>query len=90
MDTRRTGKQEPIGKDRTLIIPGCDSAIAGKFRRFGQPLVVVYDYEKLLNCFQKQGMTEEQASELICERYESKWLGTGMPAIMHAENEDAE
>lgn len=85
---RRTEKQEPPGKDQTLFIPGCDEAIVGRFRRCGQPIVVVYDFTKLVQCFQKTGMNEEDAQEWVAYNVEGAWFGAGTPAIMHTEEDE--
>lgn len=47
--------------DEAIIFHGCDEAIIGyDNRRF-----IVYSYDKLLEVFKKQGMTEEEAIEWI-------------------------
>jgi hypothetical protein len=70
--------------DKTLRIDGCDEAIVGVGCRCGQPLVVVYDRDKLIQHFHKEGMTLEEAEEWVSYNIEGAWLGEGTPVIMEA------
>ena len=81
--------QEPV-IDRTLMIPGADACILGTFRRCGQPTVIAYDYPKLVQHFIAQGMTQDDAEEWIDVNIEGAWVGSGTPAVVHTEDEDAQ
>lgn len=70
-------------KDKTLLIDGCDRAILGWFQRCGQPVVAVYDHERLVHEFVRQGMTEEEAVEWVSFNIVGGWLGQGTPAVLH-------
>lgn len=74
----------------TLRITDCDSAIIGQIDRCGQPTVIVYDYLLLIQAFQAQGMTEDEAIEHISYNVEGAWVGEGTPAVMHPVDEDEE
>lgn len=75
--------------DKTLFIKGADDCIIGTFRRCGQNTVIAYDYVKLVKHFQRDGMTEENAREWIAVEIEGQWFGSGTPAVVHTEDEDA-
>jgi hypothetical protein len=66
-----------------LQIDGCKAALIGYFQRPGQQPLLVYDYIKLVACFVKQGMTEDEANEWVTVNVESAWMGEGTPAILH-------
>lgn len=66
-----------------LQIDGCAKALIGWFQRPGAGPLLVYDYDKLVACFVKQGMTEDEAVEWVAVNVESAWMGEGTPAILH-------
>jgi hypothetical protein len=68
--------------DPTLFIDDAEQALVGYIRRCGQPLVAVYDYEKLVAVYQASGMTEEEATEWIEVNVIGAWLGTGTPSVL--------
>jgi len=72
--------------DSVLMIDGCESAIIGWFERCGQGPLLIYDYEKLVTHFVKEGMDEDEAEEWISFNIEGAWMGKGTPAIMHRIN----
>ncbi len=72
--------------DSVLMIDGCESAIIGWFERCGQGPLLIYDYEKLVAHFVKEGMDEDEAEEWISFNIEGAWMGKGTPAIMHRIN----
>lgn len=72
--------------DSVLMIDGCESAIIGWFERCGQGPLLIYDYEKLVAHFVKEGMDEDEAEEWISFNIEGAWMGSGTPAIMHRIN----
>ena len=72
----------------TMFIDGCDQAIIGLACRCGQPPIVVYDHDKLVEKFMTDGMTDEEALEWISFNIESAWHGKGTPAVMHPGDAD--
>ena len=45
--------------------------------------VVVYDYDKLIECFMKQGMTDEEAVEWIDYNVTGGYIGEKTPLVFH-------
>lgn len=72
-----------------LLFDGCDKVIVGYISRCGQVPMVVYDWERLVRVFEKQGMTNEEADEWVAFNCEGAWLGAGTPRILHRGNADA-
>jgi len=72
--------------DGTLLLNEAESAIVGWFERCGQVPVLIYDYEKLVAHFVKEGMDKDEAEEWISSNIEGAWMGKGTPAIMHRIN----
>ena len=61
-----------------------DEAIVGLGCRCGQPVVIVYDYAKLVAAFVKHdGLTEEEATEWADLNVAGAWLGPHTPILMH-------
>ena len=57
-----------------LVMDGFDDCIIGICTRFGQPEIVAYDLNKVIEKLMADGMTEGQAYEY----YEYNQLGAGM------------
>ena len=70
-------------RDQTLFIPDKNEAVIGWFQRCGQVPVVVYDYEKLVELFVKDGLDEDEAAEWVSVNIENAWVGQGTPAILY-------
>jgi hypothetical protein len=70
-------------RDETLFIDGCDDAIIGWAQRVGEPTIVVYDHNKLVDKFVRDGMNAEESEEWVSFNIEGAWMGRGTPAIMH-------
>jgi hypothetical protein len=67
----------------TLFIGGADAAIVGFINRCGEDPIVVYDYDRLVTVFMKQGMTDDEAEEWISVNVEGAWVGKGTPGVLH-------
>jgi len=74
-------------EDKT-VWTGCDAAIVGLGHRCGQESLVVYDYNKLIEVFIKQGMTAEESIEWIDFNILGAWIGEDTPIILMEEDED--
>lgn len=61
----------------------CDAAIVGIAERCGQPTLLVYDYEKLVQCFVDQGASWEEAMEWVGYNIAGAWVGPHTPLILH-------
>jgi hypothetical protein len=71
-----------MSEDELLFIPDADAALLGTVWRCGQAPFVVYDYEKLVDFFVGQGMTDEEAEEWISYNIEGAWVGDSTPGIL--------
>jgi hypothetical protein len=65
-----------------LMIPGADDAVIGTVKRCSQDEFVVYDYEKLVASFVRQGMDREEAEEWIDFNISGVWVGSRTPGIL--------
>lgn len=74
--------------DKTLLIDHADDAIIGYVQRCGEPLIVIYDHERLLTHFTKQGMSVEEASEWIDYNITGAWVGKGTPGVLVRANRE--
>lgn len=61
----------------------CDDALVGYAERCGQPALAVYDYEKLVEVFLAQGMSQEEAVEWIEFNIAGAWVGEQTPLLLH-------
>lgn len=62
---------------------GCDAAIVGIVERCGQPPLVCYDYELLVQCFVDEETDLEGATEWVDYNIVGAWVGDGTPVILH-------
>lgn len=68
----------------TLKADGFDDAFIGFFERCGQPVVLVYDFEKVVEVLIKRdGMTRDDAEEYVQFNILGAWVGEGTPALLH-------
>lgn len=63
-------------------IDGYDSCIVGVVERFGQPPIVCYDKEKIIQKLIDNGMDCEKANEFFCINYLGYWVGDGTPCFL--------
>lgn len=59
-----------------------DEAIVGVVERFGLEPILCYDLGVLLKCYEKQGMTEEDAREFFDFNVIGAWVGDKTPCFM--------
>lgn len=71
-----------IVKNKMKKWDNCDEAIIGKGVRCGQEPVLVYDYNKLIKVFKKEGMSEEESMEWIDYNIIGAWIGDDTPIIL--------
>lgn len=71
-----------MATDKTLLIEGADDAILGFIQRCGQPPVAIYDNDRLIAHYEKQGMTFDEAVEWIDYNVIGAWVGKGTPAVL--------
>lgn len=65
-----------------ILWTDCDKALIGIAERCGAIPLPVYDYNKLLVIFQKQGMEPHEAAEWIEYNILGAYVGTRTPLIM--------
>ena len=75
-----------LEEEESLLIDGVymDSALVGVGRRCGQPLLAVYDRDKLMQGFIDSGMSHEDAEEWVCRNVEGAWVGESTPLGVEA------
>lgn len=65
--------------DEALRIDGFDDCIIGVARRCGQPSLLVYDSDKIIERLIDQGMLEEDAYDYYSFNIAGAWMGEGTP-----------
>ena len=75
-----------LEEEESLLIDGVymDSALVGVGRRCGQPLLAVYDRDKLMQGFIDRGRRQEDAEEGGCRKVEGAWVGESTPLVVEA------
>lgn len=66
----------------TLLLDGADDAIIGYIQRCGHPVVAIYDHQKLVEHFVREGMTEDEAEEWVEFNIVGAWMGEGTPGVL--------
>ena len=73
-----------------LKADGLDDAIIGTGCRCGQPDLLAYDVEKIIEIFVKRdGMTYEEASEFVDYNVVGAWVGAETPIFIYPGRGDA-
>ena len=67
-----------------MMADGLEDACVGVMMRFGQGPVALYDYDKCIEIFMKEGSSEEEAVEHFEFNVMGAWVGDGTPAFMKA------
>lgn len=62
---------------------GVDSALVGVGTRCGTPLVAVYEYEKLVQCFINEACDEDCAREWVDYNILGAYIGPDTPIIIY-------
>ena len=66
-----------------MVINGYDEAIIGVARRCGQPDLIAYDLEKIIEILVKRdGMSYEEAVEYFEFNIEGAWMGDNTPCFI--------
>ena len=74
-----------IAKDNELLLmDDYDDAIVGLVDRFGQPTIVCYDKEKVIEKLMADGMTDEEALEWYEYNQIGAWMGETTPCFLSA------
>ena len=72
---------DAIGES-ALLFDGIDGALLGFGSRPGQPMLAVYDYNKIIDEFVNAGMTYEDAVEWTDYNIVGAWIGEQTPIIV--------
>ena len=73
--------------DGSLLADGFEKVFIGWFRRCGEPMVAVYDYEKAVDILiERDGMEYEDAVEYMEFNVTGAWMGKGTPAFLVRES----
>lgn len=75
--------------DKLYKFDGLDEAIVGLGTQANGEMLIVYSYEKMLDIFMADGMTEEEAEEHIDFNVAGLNIGESTPFIMHEMNSKA-
>lgn len=69
----------------TVTFDGLDDAIVGVGGQWSKRTLVIYDYQKLIDCFMQQNSwTYEEAEEWVGFNVIQLWAGEGTPIIMES------
>ena len=71
-----------------LFMDGFDDCIAGVVQRYGQPTIICYDKEKVLEQVTDDGMTDEEAIEYFEYNQIGAWGGEQTPCFISPFNEE--
>ena len=82
VDDPRQRLVDATGDDEMLFADGFDAAIVGYAQRCGEPIVVVYDAEKAVQCLVDQGMTHDEAVEFFHFNTVDAWVGPRTPVFL--------
>lgn len=71
--------------EQALTADGFDDALIGICRRFGEPPIAAYSYEKCIDLLMKQGMLMQDAIEYFDFNVIGAWVGEGTPVFIQTE-----
>ena len=69
-------------ENEMLTMDGYDDCIVGVVERFGQPPLVCYDRDKVIESHMKDDMSYEEAEEFFEFNQIGAWLGEGTPCFI--------
>lgn len=65
-----------------LLLDGFENALIGVARRCGQPVLAVYDQDRIIQTLIEQGMDAEAAVEYFEYNVAGAWVGEQTPIIL--------
>ena len=71
-------------ENELLLMDGYDDCVVGLVERFGQPTIICYDRDKVLEKLVRDGMTEEEAEEWFNFNQLGAWMGDKTPCFLSA------
>ena len=73
--------------ESTLLMDGFDEAFIGFSRRINEPLLAVYDYDKMIDVLVKRdGLEYDDAMEYVDYNCVGAWVGEQTPIIVMSPN----
>lgn len=70
--------------DELTIMDGYDDCIVGVVERFGQPAIVCYNKEMILQRLESDGMNRDEAEEWFDFNQIGAWVGDATPCFLSA------
>lgn len=74
--------KEIAEENELLLMDGYDDCIVGLVERFGQPTIVCYNRDKVLEKLVLDGMTAEEAEEWFDFNQLGAWVGDHTPCFL--------
>ena len=71
--------------DDTVVYPDLQVAFVGVVMRMGQPDIVCYDYDKVIEKYMQDGMTKDEAREYFDFNTVGAWHGETTPCFLRKE-----
>lgn len=69
--------------ENILLMDGFDEAFIGYSQRINEPMLAVYSWEKMVGvCVNRDGMTDDEATEYIEYNCIGAWVGERTPIIV--------
>ena len=68
--------------EETVVYPDLEVALVGIVMRFGQPDLMCYDYDKVIEIYKKDGMSEDEAREHFDFNTIGAWYGETTPCFI--------
>ncbi len=68
--------------DETVLYPDLERALVGIVSRFGQPDIMCYDYDKVIEIYMNDGMTDVEAREHFDFNTIGAWYGETTPCFI--------
>ena len=65
-----------------LKLDGLDDAVIGIASRCGEPDLIAYSEEKIIEEYVKQGMSHEEAIDFLGFNVTGAWMGEGTPLVV--------
>ena len=66
-----------------ILFDGCEDALVGWATQQHNDALAVYEYDRLVRVFRKQGMSHDDAIEWIGFNVEGLWAGPHTPLILY-------
>ena len=68
--------------DELMVMDGFNDCIVGVVERFGQPPIVCYDKERVIESLESDGMEKDEAHEFFDFNQIGAWMGELTPCFL--------